>query len=156
MREQEEGQDEVKYLTNKLTQGEGSLEEQEQWLERLKEIDPFFDGSDFKLQTETHIRGRRLAFEMSKEFGGKLTRDQVVRLIAKIKEHSGTDVETSAWHQLLQQNVPHPEVDGLIYWPQNYGLSEDPTAEEIAEAAFSYEPILVGPAIPSNNPSEPK
>lgn len=69
-----------------------------------------------------------------------LTYDELIELIEKIRDPTRDQRETVSLLQHLSQNVPHPEVSGLIFWPKRYGLSDDPTPEQILEKALSYVP----------------
>jgi hypothetical protein len=50
---QEPDKDEMLDLKTKLLDGKGTLEEAEQWITRLKEIDPYFESSDMMLSLFT-------------------------------------------------------------------------------------------------------
>lgn len=71
----------------------------------------------------------------------KLSKDELVDLVARLLRAEGSEEETLQWLELIEQNVPDPNVQGLIYWPNRYGLDNEPSAEEIVEKALSYQPI---------------
>ncbi|MCP4529092.1 MAG: hypothetical protein GY833_24750 [Aestuariibacter sp.] len=71
----------------------------------------------------------------------KLTREYLCKLVAKILNVEGNEEEIVAWVNRFQRNVPHPEASGLIFWPNKYGLGNNPSAEEIVDKALSYKPI---------------
>ena len=66
----------------------------------------------------------------------KLTKKELVELVRKIAESEGTEEEIDQFIDVLEQNVPHPEVSDLIFYPE-----EEMTYEEIVEKALSYKPI---------------
>lgn len=66
----------------------------------------------------------------------KLTKEELVQVVRKIAESESTEAEIDQWIDVLEQNVPHPEVSDLIFYPE-----EEMTHEEIVEKALSYKPI---------------
>jgi hypothetical protein len=68
------------------------------------------------------------------------TRQELIELIEKVRDPSCDENEAVSLLQVLSQNVPHPGISGLIFWPEQYGLSDYPTAEEILEQAMNYKP----------------
>lgn len=66
----------------------------------------------------------------------QLTREQLVDLVRKIMNSKGTEQEIDDREAELQRNVPHPEVSGLIFYPQ-----VPMTPEEIVEIALAYQPL---------------
>ena len=66
----------------------------------------------------------------------RLTKVELVELVSKISNAAGDEKQIDEWIDTLEQNVPHPEVADLIFYPE-----EEMTAEEIVEAALSYKPI---------------
>ncbi|KAB8141079.1 hypothetical protein F8S13_21420 [Chloroflexia bacterium SDU3-3] len=73
----------------------------------------------------------------------KLDRAQIVFLVDKLLKAEGTASEMGDWLELVKANVPDPGIQGLIYWPNHYGLGDNPSAEEIVDKALSYKPIQV-------------
>jgi hypothetical protein len=73
----------------------------------------------------------------------KLSKSELVELVARLLRAEGSEEEECEWLELIERNVPHPEVAGLIYWPDQYGLSEEPSAEEIVEKALKYKPLAL-------------
>ena len=71
----------------------------------------------------------------------KLDKDQLIRLVEKIMRSEGTLEELEAWLRIVEENVPDPQVSDLIYWPEQNGLGETPTAEHIVERALQYKSI---------------
>jgi hypothetical protein len=68
------------------------------------------------------------------------TRQELIDLIEKIRDPECDEDEAISLLQVLSQNVPHPGVSGLIFWPEQYGLTAYPAADEILEKALNYEP----------------
>lgn len=66
----------------------------------------------------------------------KLTRGQLIDLVRKIMNSEGTEEQIDEWEKELRRNVPHPDVSGLIFYPQ-----VPMTPEEIVEVALGYKPI---------------
>ena len=66
-----------------------------------------------------------------------LTRHELIKLVQKIMNAEGTEYEIHNNVNILEKNVPHPEVSGLIFWPKN----GEPTAEEVVNEALAYKPI---------------
>lgn len=73
----------------------------------------------------------------------KLSKSELVDLVAKLLGAEGSEEETLRWLELVEQSVSDPNVQGLIYWPNRYGLSGEPSAEEIVERALNYQPIAL-------------
>lgn len=128
-------------LLTRLERGEGTSEEAERWITRLKEIDPLFHSSDYMLGLERSVRARRIVDQLTAEMGDTLTRNQLVDLVAKLQRAEGTEAEKDAWLTLIERNVSDPEVGNLIFHSK-----EDLTPEEVIERAFAYRPIILGPA----------
>ncbi len=128
-------------LLDKLEHGEGTTEDAERWVARLKDIDPLFHSSDYMLGLESGVKARRIVDQLTAEMGNKLTKNQLVALVAKVQRGAGTEEELHAWLTLVDRNVPAPTVSDLIYY-------SDPelSAEEVIERAFAYQPIILGPA----------
>lgn len=68
-----------------------------------------------------------------------LTRNELVILVRKIMECKGNEEEISEWITILIENVPHPSVSDLIFYPE-----EELTPEEIVDQALAYKPYLLG------------
>jgi len=66
----------------------------------------------------------------------ELAREQLVALVTRIIEADGTEEEIDNMMTLLEQNVPHPEVSDLIFYPE-----KDMTAEEVVDVALAYKPL---------------
>lgn len=128
-------------LLTKLEQGEGTTEEAELWIARLKAIDPLFHSSDYMLSLDRSVKARRILDRLSVELGDKPTRHQLVDLVAKLQRGEGTEDEEDAWLTFVDRHVPAPSVSDLIYY-------SDPelSADEVIERAFAYRPIILGPA----------
>jgi hypothetical protein len=68
-----------------------------------------------------------------------LNRSELIELVRKIANSEGSD-EIDKLISLLEQNVPHPEVTDLIFYPED---GRDMTPEEIIDCALSYKPIAL-------------
>lgn len=66
-----------------------------------------------------------------------MLKEELIKLVEKIKKCEGTEEEIDAMIKLLERNVPHPEVSDLIFW------DEEKTPQEIVELALSYKPIIL-------------
>ncbi len=64
--------------------------------------------------------------------------DELVEIVRRIQTADGTEAEIDALMKKLERSVPHPEVSGLIFYPER-----EMTAEEIVAEALSYKPILL-------------
>ncbi len=94
-------------LIARLERGDGTLAETEQWLARLKAIDPYFNSSDYMHGLETAVKARRVLEQLTADMGERLTRDQMVDLVSRLSRAEGTAEEQVAWLKLLERNVPH-------------------------------------------------
>ena len=64
-----------------------------------------------------------------------MNKDELIDLVRKIKAGAFiTEEAEDEAVELLERNVPDPNVSNLIYW-------DDLTAEEVVERALSYKPI---------------
>ena len=71
----------------------------------------------------------------------RMSRDELVGLVRRIMAgEGGSQEEADRLVDLFLENVPHPEADGLIFYPERY-FGHEPTAEEVVDAALSYRPI---------------
>jgi hypothetical protein len=70
----------------------------------------------------------------------RMSRDELVELVGKILACEGSEEELDEWQDLLEQNVPHPEVSDLMYYSDR-----EMTPEEIVDEALSYRPIPLPP-----------
>jgi len=66
-----------------------------------------------------------------------MSKEELIELVEKIKKCEGTEEEIDDMIELLEKNVPHPEVSDLIFW------GEEKTPQEIIELALSYKPIIL-------------
>lgn len=71
-----------------------------------------------------------------------MEREELVRLVRRITATDGTEAEQDALLELLEQNVPHPEVSDLIYYPPG-GI--ELSAEEVVDRALAYQATPIGP-----------
>ncbi|WP_454054447.1 bacteriocin immunity protein [Clostridium sp. Marseille-Q7071] len=66
----------------------------------------------------------------------QLTREELISLVSKIVECEGIEEEIDEMIEVVERNVPHPEVSDLIYWNE-----EDLIPEQIVDIALAYKPI---------------
>ncbi len=66
-----------------------------------------------------------------------MSKEELIELVEKIKKCEGTEEEIDDMIELLEKNVPHPEVGDLIFG------GEEKTSQEIIELALSYKPIIL-------------
>lgn len=66
----------------------------------------------------------------------ELTREELISLVEKIQKCQGSEEEIDEMIKLLQKNVLDPEVTNYIFYEEN-------TAEEVADKALAYKPILL-------------
>ena len=75
----------------------------------------------------------------------KLTREEMIALVDKIRRNDGTEAEIDAAVELFDANCLHPRGNGLIFWPHgvpdNPNLPE-PSTEEIVDKALSTDHII--------------
>jgi hypothetical protein len=75
----------------------------------------------------------------------KLTREEMIALVDKIRRCEGTEEEIQASVELFDANCLHPSKNGLIFWPHgvphNPNLAE-PTTEEIVDKALSTDHVI--------------
>ncbi len=60
-------------------------------------------------------------------------REDMVVLTQRIIDADGAEAEIGRIIELLERNVPHPAVTGLIFYS-----GEDRTAEEVVQRALAY------------------
>src|SRR5579871_5568406 len=84
-------------LLDRLERGEGTIDEAEHWVTRLKELDPLFYGSDYMLGLERGVRARRIYDQLVAELGGTPTKRQLVDIVAKVQRGEGTEEQVHAW-----------------------------------------------------------
>ena len=68
----------------------------------------------------------------------KLSRDELINLVRKIMKCEGSEHEIDEMMNLLESNVPDPQVSDLIFWSD---IEYSP--EEIIDKAMSYKPIIL-------------
>lgn len=66
----------------------------------------------------------------------ELSKEQLIELIERIINVEEDEKEIDLMINLLERNVPHPEVSDLIFWNNN-----NYTAEQIMEIALNYKSI---------------
>lgn len=74
-------------------------------------------------------------------FGGmkmSLSRSELIVIVEKIMQAEGTEEELDRLINLLERNVPHPEVSDLIFWND-----KELSPEEVVDEALSYQSIML-------------
>jgi hypothetical protein len=71
-----------------------------------------------------------------------LSKADLVALVKQLKDGAADEAEGERILELLQQNLPHPALPDLIFWPDRAPdfPHSDPTAEQIVEFASVYQP----------------
>ena len=70
-----------------------------------------------------------------------MERDELVNLVRRLAAADGTEEEQDALLELLEQNVPHPEVADLIYYPPG---GNELSPEEIVDRALACQATRIG------------
>jgi hypothetical protein len=70
-----------------------------------------------------------------------VSRDELIEVVRRIVSVDGTEQELNELMDLLERNVPHPEVSNLIFYPPD-GISLSP--EQVVDRALAYRPIELG------------
>ncbi len=71
------------------------------------------------------------------------SKSELVELVRRIMDADGTEREIDDMITALEENVPHPEVTDLIFYPEE----GDPTPEEVVEEALAYKATPLGDGI---------
>ena len=66
-----------------------------------------------------------------------MSREELIVLVDRIMKCDGTEKEIDEMIELLEKNVPDPEVSDLIFF------GEPKTPQEIVDRALSYKPIIL-------------
>jgi hypothetical protein len=72
----------------------------------------------------------------------RMSEEELVELVQRIMDCDGPEEEVDRMMNLLEANVPHPEVSDLIFWNKDGDL----TAEEVVRRALAYKPFLLPPS----------
>ena len=127
-------------LMDKITYGEGTVEEAEQWLSQLQQMDPFFFQSDHMLQLEDIVQLRRRAQIIRSQMDSPPSPKQIAQLLDSIdyeEAQSGEDLEDlEAREAVIDSIFPHPDTKRYL----DEILSEGTSTEEAVIAALSYQP----------------
>ncbi len=67
-----------------------------------------------------------------------ITKTELIEIVERIRN---ADENTNFYLNVLDIHLPHPRISDLIFWPENEGLSDDSTSEEIVEVAMNYKVI---------------
>ncbi len=66
----------------------------------------------------------------------KLSREELIKLVSDIIECNGTEKEIDEMMEVVEKNVPDPNVSDLIFWND-----DNLTPEQIIDKAFEYKLI---------------
>jgi hypothetical protein len=136
MREGLDEQDEERQrLIERIRSGEGTVEEAEGWVRRLREITWWFDSSDRFYYIALGVESRRIEEAIETTLTAPPTRQLLVEWLRKAKDAELPEAEQDAYLNLVVKNVPHPALTDLIYYSDT-----DYTPEEIIEIALNYQP----------------
>ncbi len=69
-----------------------------------------------------------------------ISKAEYVEIVERLKN---ADDNAKFYLDLLERNLPHPRISDLIYWPENEGLTDDSTSEEIVDKAMNYKVIQI-------------
>lgn len=75
----------------------------------------------------------------------KLTREEMIALVDKIRRAEGTEEEIGAVVELSDANCLHPSKNGLIFWPHGFPDNPnlpEPTTEEIVDKALDPSHVI--------------
>jgi hypothetical protein len=76
---------------------------------------------------------------------GDFSREQLIAMVERIQSNVAGEQEEDRLVALFSESVPHPRASDLIFYPEHeFGRSvgdEQPTAEQIVEAALAYIPV---------------
>lgn len=102
--------------------------------------DRAFDSSDFHSASES-VDTRTFVIQALRQSPRRIndiTRDELLEIIRRIMDPD-SEPDQIYCLELLERNVPHPDVSGLIFWPND----PNPTPESILERALAYQPIIL-------------
>lgn len=72
-----------------------------------------------------------------------LTREDLVGLVRSLQSGTLGEEELERGIATFDRAVKHPAGNGLVFWPTHWGLPDDPSAEQIVDAAFSWVPRVI-------------
>jgi len=64
----------------------------------------------------------------------RLTRDELIELVTRILHLEAHGPELDEWVSQLIENVPHPKVSDMIFWPD-----KQRSAEQIVDEALAWD-----------------
>jgi hypothetical protein len=83
------------------------------------------------------------AREASQPLPKKIEDISIAELVEVVDRIRNADENTNFYLELLDINLPHPRISNLIFYPENEGLTDDSTSEEIIDKAKFYRAILL-------------
>lgn len=85
---------------------------------------------------------------------GFMDRSELIELVRSIMSGELGEAGTARALKQLDAAVTHRETSGLIYWPTLHGLPDEPTPEQVVDAALAHRPVILG-ARPDRPPERP-
>ena len=79
---------------------------------------------------------------------GKLSREELIAIVAQLCAGDGTEDELSDMLTRLETAVPGVRWQNLIYWPSGYphdSSAPEPTPEEIVDRGLAQRRIIITP-----------
>jgi len=123
----------------RIENGEGTLEEREEWLARVEALDPYFWDSDRMSSLARAVMLARRVQILREELGSPLDREQLVALVESIdysKAASLEDIDAlDARSMLFASSVPHPDAGGLV---NHVWFDRGMSAEAAVDAALAF------------------
>jgi hypothetical protein len=128
--------EEQQQIIEGIRSGQGTLEQEEDWVKRLREITPWFDFSDRMYYIELGVKARRIQEAIEATLTSPPSRELLMEWLQKALSPELPEVEQSAYMSLVEKNVPHPGIADLIY-----NRDDSQPLYEIIEIALNYPPI---------------
>jgi hypothetical protein len=73
-----------------------------------------------------------------------MTKQKLLQLVEKLFDPKDlTEDEVDQLVETFTDSIPHPHGNGLIYYPQQWGLPANPSAEMIVDEALNWRPRIV-------------
>jgi hypothetical protein len=69
-----------------------------------------------------------------------LTQTELIELVRKVMECEGSEEQIDEWIGVLKNNVPHPSISDLIFYPSD---DVEYTPEKIVNIAVNYQSGLL-------------
>lgn len=125
-------------LIEMITYQLGTLEESQAGIQRLREIDKWFDASDRMYYLELSVKSWQLEEEIKAALTEPPSRELLVDWLKNAIDEELSEAERGAYLNLVKKNVPNPALTDLIYYSDT-----EQAPEEILEIALNYKPALL-------------